>query len=94
MKDSIFELDKYDLNMLYLSMLNKKTRIHINEKFVHVSSREACAVDECIFFKQNFILITEDRKEMIIQEINEPFLKEILKFIINNKVIDYIISNK
>ena len=94
MKDNIFEIDKYDLNMLYLSMLNKKTRICINEKFVHVSSREKYVVDECIFFKQNFILITEDKKEIIIQEINEPFLKEILKFIINNKVVDYIISNK
>jgi hypothetical protein len=94
MKDKIFEVDKYDLNMCYISLLNKKTRICINEKFVHIASREVCAVDECVFFKQNFILITEDKKEMIIQEINEPFLKEILKFIINNKVIDCKIVNK
>ena len=88
-----FEVLNYDINGLYMCMINNKKGIYINDKVVYVAGRQNCDIDECVFDKQSFILIA-DNKEMIIQTINKPFLKEILKFVINNNIIDYKIINK
>lgn len=94
MKDKIFEIFNYDLDRLYISTFNKTKGIYIHSKVAYIAGRQECVVDDCDFNKSNLILITDTKKTMRIQEINKPFLKEILKFILNNDVIDYKIVNK
>lgn len=93
MKDKTFEIFNYDLDRVYMSAFNKTKGIYIHSKVAYIAGRQECVVDDCDFDKSNLILIA-DNKKMTIQEVNKPFLKEILKFILNNNVIDYKIVNK
>lgn len=93
MTDKIFEVKHYDCERYFLVANNKYKSVHFHKDVVYISSMTECYIEECDFKIMNIIMIS-DTEQKTIKEINQQTIKEVLKFLLNNHVVDFKIVDK
>lgn len=93
MTDKIFEVKHYDYERYFLVANNKYKSVDFHKDVVFIASREECYVSSCYFKNMNLIMIS-DTEQKTITEINQQTIKEVLKFLLNNHVVDFKIVDK
>lgn len=83
----------YDLERYFLVAYNKSKSLNFHKDVVYIASRAECYVESCYFKTMNLILIS-DTEQKTIKEINQQTIKEVLKFLLNNHVVDFKIVDK